>query len=363
MDHDVFLDDMDNNIMLDETEEADVDVDEADVDETEEADVDALDLSCVERGDFMTKRGFPKQQVVLALLTALLRKIDLNECYFWLFELVDSGYDVFGFLWHVYFEFFYVVQEDTQLEDYIGRKQLEENPYAVIRNLFRFKAVAQPFLWRQMTYYMETHEEVYLEYEMLRLHLYAQKKKTSWLRLYNEKCHTLLLHLYSEDLVHLCYELKYLFNKGVDEEVMQTIFEYFKYNPKMHSLVTARTSQLNLFNQVIMYLVRLLWPQMQANNSTIFTPISQANNNNNIQGGDALKVMFINVPPLLSTSYSYTLPPLIKAFELYEENEESVATTTATATAAGSTWRQWFETVFHNDVNDCFEDDSFKLRF
>ena len=45
----------------------------------------------------LTRFLFIKDEVVLSLITALLKKQDLSECYYWVFELYYSGFEVFTF--------------------------------------------------------------------------------------------------------------------------------------------------------------------------------------------------------------------------------------------------------------------------
>ena len=57
----------------------------------------------------LTRFLYIKDEVELSLVTALLKKKNLQECYYWAFELYYSGFDteLFQLLWKIYFDFYY----------------------------------------------------------------------------------------------------------------------------------------------------------------------------------------------------------------------------------------------------------------
>jgi len=109
----------------------------------------------------LTRFLYPLDEVELSFIQCLLNKVNLQECYFWIFEIHFSGFDVFPFLWKVYLDF-YKELNPLNLEDYIIKKNEEflgakdndvdiiiKSIASIVRNLF--KAVPSPntFFLRQ----------------------------------------------------------------------------------------------------------------------------------------------------------------------------------------------------------------------
>jgi len=108
----------------------------------------------------LTRFLYPLDEVELSFIHCLLNKANLQECYFWIFEIHFSGFDVFPFLWKVYLDF-YKELNSISLEDYIIKKNEEflrsnddvdiiiKSIASIVRNLF--KAVPSPntFFLRQ----------------------------------------------------------------------------------------------------------------------------------------------------------------------------------------------------------------------
>ena len=109
----------------------------------------------------LTRFLYPLDEVELSFIQCLLNKANLQECYFWIFEIHFSGFDVFPFLWKVYLDFYkelnplnledYIIKKN---EDFLGAKDNDvdiiiKSIASIVRNLF--KAVPSPntFFLRQ----------------------------------------------------------------------------------------------------------------------------------------------------------------------------------------------------------------------
>lgn len=118
----------------------------------------------------LTRFLYPRDEVELSFLHCLLNKINLQEAYFWIFELHFSGFETFPFLWKIYLDF-YKEHAPLNLEKYILKKiafvkDQEKVPAiaekvpaiaekvtaiaAIVRNLFRFNPSPTVFLLRQL---------------------------------------------------------------------------------------------------------------------------------------------------------------------------------------------------------------------
>jgi hypothetical protein len=84
----------------------------------------------------LTRYLYPKEAVEFSLVAALVERKTLAECYYWLDELVVSGYDdVKELFWKIFYDFYF--EYHPKLESYILRKT-DMRP--VVRQLFRLSA-------------------------------------------------------------------------------------------------------------------------------------------------------------------------------------------------------------------------------
>jgi hypothetical protein len=102
----------------------------------------------------LTRLLYAADEVCLSLLTALLDHRDLDECYYWTAEMVASGFNLFPFLWAIYFDFY--AELNPRLEGYMRTKQSSWDSTrsfrvvcAVVRNMHRAKPTPTVFVLRQ----------------------------------------------------------------------------------------------------------------------------------------------------------------------------------------------------------------------
>jgi hypothetical protein len=116
-----------------------------------------------------TRHLYQRNMVEMALVSAVLKQNDLQECYFWLAELYysvkgeDRFFVMFQFFWKIYWDFYYTVQPDFvdylyQMESVCEYANADADahadaigPYAnIIFNFFIAKSNPVVFLLRQM---------------------------------------------------------------------------------------------------------------------------------------------------------------------------------------------------------------------
>ena len=70
----------------------------------------------------LTRFLYIYDEVCISLLTSLLKKQSLDECYFWTSELYLSGLEkeCWEFIWFVYYDFYYI--DNPYFGDYISKK-------------------------------------------------------------------------------------------------------------------------------------------------------------------------------------------------------------------------------------------------
>jgi hypothetical protein len=176
----------------------------------------------------LTRFLYIKDEVELSLVTALLKKKNLQECYYWAFELYYSGFDteLFQLLWKIYFDFYY--EYNPIMEMYIIKKQSlwssgDKNIIhiaSILRNLFRLKSSPNTFILRH-----------FMKCDIIPTVIYKTQKH-KWLSDYPLKFHKLLLALSNGHLENTCYSIKVLLP---DEHVTvntlrQLILLYVKQN-------------------------------------------------------------------------------------------------------------------------------------
>ena len=157
----------------------------------------------------LTRFLYIKDEVELSLVTALLKKHNLQECYYWAFELYYSGFEteLFQLLWKIYFDFYY--EYNPIMEMYIIKKQslwstgVDKNKNiihvaSILRNLFRLKASPNAFLLRH-----------YIKCDIIPTVIYKTKTH-KWLTEYPLKFHNLLLAIHNGHVENTCYSIKVL---------------------------------------------------------------------------------------------------------------------------------------------------------
>ena len=204
----------------------------------------------------LTRFLYPLDEVELSFIQCLLNKANLQECYFWIFEIHFSGFDVFPFLWKVYLDF-YKELNPSALEDYIIKKNEEflkanddvdiiiKSIASIVRNLF--KAVPSPntfFLRQYFAIYKDNNKD---DDEMMMLLV----DNINLLTINND--HTLLLNAIDKsDFEKICYYLHHSSSSIIDIISLLSPFSSNKkivYSNPLHYLlalcVVSCTSNAN----------------------------------------------------------------------------------------------------------------------
>jgi len=182
----------------------------------------------------LTRFLYIKDEVELSLVTALLKKKNLQECYYWASELYYSGFDLFQLLWKIYFDFYY--EFNPVMEMYMLKKQAQAQapaaeaqaqaeahgpPYiaSIIRNLFRLKSSPNTFILRH-----------YIKTDILPNVIYSHVKSV-WISSYPVKFHKLLLAIHNGHVENTCYFIKLLVESGeMVDTLWQLIMTFVKPN-------------------------------------------------------------------------------------------------------------------------------------
>ena len=131
----------------------------------------------------LTRFLYIYDEVCISLLTSLLKKQSLDECYFWTSELYLSGLEkqCWEFIWFVYYDFYYI--DNPYFGDYISKKYSKydfKSVITVIKNMFKLKSSPHIFITRQYNINIKDITHIF------------RGKKPSWLTKYPTKYHGLL---------------------------------------------------------------------------------------------------------------------------------------------------------------------------
>ena len=104
-----------------------------------------------------TQYLYVKDEVLLSLITGLLKRRDLNECLFWTNEYYSSGFnnELWDFIWKIYYDFYYLLNKNFKyiLNKRYKKWKKEPNIYIVltiIYNLFSLNHSPEVFLYRHV---------------------------------------------------------------------------------------------------------------------------------------------------------------------------------------------------------------------
>jgi len=183
-------------------------------------------------------------EVCISFITSLLKKHDLEECYFWLSELYLSGYDkqCWDLIWFVYYDFYYVL--NPQFEEFIIKKHesSSNNPMlslmTIVKNMHKMNSSSQVFITRQ---YNASDKQITQLF---------RGKKPSWLNDISNKYHGLFRYID-----------KHMYHFAVSSlpEIKSDENENINININNNCLVenTQKTTIDDLFDNALIYFSRM----------------------------------------------------------------------------------------------------------
>lgn len=191
----------------------------------------------------LTRYLYPYDEVVITLITELLQKTDLHICYYWLYEIYYSGFDLFPLIWKIYYDFYYEL--NPHFESYIKKKQslwekngnMKYSAY-ILRNLFVMKSSSTVFMLRQLANITKVPTRLYIGIQ-----------KIKWLSKYPPAYHNLLLSIKKNNNNNICYYLNLLIKKNFSPlTIFETLISFFNLNDSPLSLPSS-------FHQLLAFIV------------------------------------------------------------------------------------------------------------
>ena len=181
----------------------------------------------------LTRFLYIKDEVELSLVSALLKKRNVQECYYWAFELYYSGFDIVQLLWKIYLDFYYEL--NPIMEDYMNKKLSSSSHIAVasiVRNLYRLKSSPNTFILRQ-----------YIKGDILPSVIYIKN---------DNKFHKILKSLENKNIGDVCYYIKDLLDTmDLVHDVFTDLLQQIKINIKININIINSSSSLHYLLAVI----------------------------------------------------------------------------------------------------------------
>lgn len=209
----------------------------------------------------LTRLFYNKEEVIYSFTSSLLKKRDIIECYFWAFELLYSGVNIFEIIWEIYYDYYSVL--NPKMEKFISKKHTEwesdndeEHICCVIHNLFILSHSYEIYMMRQTAL---------AGYCSLVIPKCSNKMK-GYLKKYDKKYHNLLISINKRLLNNICYYLQKLMESdpsgyydihrvicyfivetlGFDtsdqermEKIIKICWDIQKYTNKFHSMLSV----------------------------------------------------------------------------------------------------------------------------
>ena len=170
----------------------------------------------------LTKHLYNCDEVIYSLITSLINKRELKECYFWTFELYYSEIDVFPILWKIYLDFYFklnpVLERHFRKHHAICKKERNNKSIAfIIKNLFQSKSCYDVFILVQYSTIAEHPTMIY------------KGRKPKWCLQYPSEYQNWLRSIDKNHYENMVYYTKKLLNTKPSSEVFGILVQYFAY--------------------------------------------------------------------------------------------------------------------------------------
>jgi hypothetical protein len=144
----------------------------------------------------LSKRLYIYDEVVLMLITSIIKKEDINECYYWVYELHNSGCDFERLFEIIFYDFFFILNPyaitfiTKKIKLYLENKDIKII-LQIVKNLFKMKNNDMVFVFRQYLNYINTNN--------ICTNKIFRGRKPQWLSKYDKKYHSFLRYLKTKD--------------------------------------------------------------------------------------------------------------------------------------------------------------------
>ena len=268
----------------------------------------------------LTRLLYSKDEVVASLIHCLLSKRNLDECYFWIFELYYSEIDIFPILWKIYLDFYFelnpVFERHLRRRHLLWMKTKDIKHIAfIIKNLFAAEFTSNVFLLRQFSMTCDCPKSIY------------RGRKPSWCLNYPSEFHNWLRSMDKSHFENIVYYTKYLLRTKNSKELFPILIQYFvcrlqyeEVDKKIYSFLDSRMDKDDLHYLLAMIIHLKIDPDRFTSNNIFSLPsskeikwIKSLNDTSNIKSYNILKEKRL-----------FAIDESIGAFQLSRENFEDV---------------------------------------
>jgi len=175
----------------------------------------------------LTRYLYEVDEANKSFVTCMINKINIKECYFWIFELYYSKIDIFPIIWQLYLDYYATI--NPKMENYIiKREKLSKNPDEnpvehicyIIKNLHILNSNNDVFMLRQLC----NQEDLCLtKINEIR------GRSPKWTKLFKKKHIKLLISIKKRQYNNICYYLTELIkpNSSDNEDLYRDIILYY----------------------------------------------------------------------------------------------------------------------------------------
>lgn len=158
----------------------------------------------------LTRFLYEAEEVESAFIFSMINKINIKECYYWLFELYYSKIDVFPVIWKLYLDYYAIF--NPKMENYIIKRHklwkkdnsIDHICY-VVKNLHVLKLNYDVFMLRQLCQQKDLH-----------VTSINRGRYATWTRSFKKEHIKLLTCINKRQFNNICYYLVELFKNGCD---------------------------------------------------------------------------------------------------------------------------------------------------
>jgi hypothetical protein len=173
----------------------------------------------------LTRYLYEADEVEKSFILSMIYKVDIKECYYWIFELYYSKIDVFPLIWQLYLDYYAVLNPD--MENYIMKRQKKWiNDYSInhicyiIKNLHVLSLNTDVFILRQLCKQPELYVSKINE---------TKGRQPTWTRIVNKKHIKLLTSIKKRQYNNICYYIKELLTTDDGELLYKDIMKYYAF--------------------------------------------------------------------------------------------------------------------------------------
>ena len=215
----------------------------------------------------LTRYLYARDEVEASLLSSLLARNDIHECYYWAYELHYSGFELFTVLWRIFYDVYF--EYNPSLEIYIRKKQAlwerEKNSEVfafVIKNMFLATPSSNVFVLRQYALSTLDGEDAAGAAGACR------GRPPKWCAQHDKKYHTWLRAISKQDYRKIAYQTyKLTRDESVDDitgpdamfgELVKYFASRFNVTSDVFSYWNARTYRSDDTHYILSIIIHLL---------------------------------------------------------------------------------------------------------